>query len=101
MKTLENEEKSRKNYKPRKGLRNYLPCTPKAFLIHAKLFRGNHLNANRSSPKIVGVGYVKKHDFHANPLFDVLRMGREKPTNSIISRDLLLLEQLNWCQIKA
>ena len=27
--------------------------------------------------------------------------GGGKPTNSIISRVLLILEQENWCQIKA
>ena len=38
------------------GLRYNLSCTPRAFLMHANLFSG--------------MGYVKIHGFHGNPLHD-------------------------------
>ena len=45
-----------------------------------------------------GMGYVKMHDFHGNPLYDSREWGR--PTNSFLSKVLLSLELSNWCQIK-
>ena len=55
----------------------------------------------RSSPqKKFGMGYVKMHGFHGNLLCDSRDWGG-RPTNSIISRVLLILEHLNWCKIKA
>ena len=45
-------------------------------------------------------GYVKMHGFHGNPIIWFSRMGG-RPTNLIISRVLLTLENYDWCQIKA
>ena len=46
----------------------------------------------RSSPqKKFGMGYVKMHGFHGNLLYDSRDKGG-RPTNSIISRVLLILE---------
>ena len=52
------------------------------------------------SLKHFGMGYVKMHNFHGNPIYMILEnWGR--PTNSIIFTVLLILEHYNWCQIKA
>ena len=39
-----------------------------------------------------GMGYVKLHGFHGNPLYDYHEWGGGRPTNPIISRVLLILE---------
>ena len=41
--------------------------------------------------KYFGMGYVKMHGFHGNTLIWFSRMG-DRPTKSIISRVLLILE---------
>ena len=41
--------------------------------------------------KKLGMGYVKMHGFHGNRLYDSRDLGG-RPTNSIISRVLLILE---------
>ena len=59
----------------------------------------------RSSPqKKFGMGYVKMHGFRGNLLYDSRDWGGGgggRPTNSIISRVLLIIEHQYWCQIKA
>ena len=47
------------------------------------------LNTKRSFPQNTGMGYMKMHGFHGNPLYD-FEIGGE-PSNSIISRFLLIL----------
>ena len=46
---------------------------------------------------------MKMHGFHGNRLYDSQDGGGGggRPTNSIISRVLLIPEHQNWCQIKA
>ena len=46
-----------------------------------------------------GTGYVKKHGFLNNPSMILVNGGG--PTNSILFKSLLMLENWNWCQIKA
>ena len=49
-------------------------------------------NVKRSSPqKKFGMGHVKMHGFYGNLLYDSRDRGG-RPTNSIISRVLLILE---------
>ena len=66
---LKNEGKSRKTISLVEGFSYDLSCSPRAFLIHAK-FKWDPQNAKRSSPKTFGMGYVKMHGFHGNPLYD-------------------------------
>ena len=56
------------------------------------------------------MGYVKMQGFLGNPLYDSRYRGGGGggggwgvggPTNSVIYRVLLILEHLNWCEIKA
>ena len=47
--------------------------------------------------KTTGMGYVKMHGFHVNPLYMDLENWR-RPTYSILS--LLIPEHYNWCLIK-
>ena len=54
-------------------------------------------NAKRSSPKIYfGMGNVKMHVFHGNPILCSSKLGGGggggRPTNAIISRVLLIIE---------
>ena len=90
----------------------HIPCTPGSSLGYLAsprtIFHGcqivhwDPLNMKQSCPQnIFGFGYVKMHVFHsAITPYMILKNGC-RPTKSILSRVLLILEHLTWCQNKA
>ena len=54
---------------------------------------------NEDVGKILCNGLYENAFLNGNPLYYLLEWGR--PTNSILSRVLLTIEQKSWCQIKA
>ena len=75
----------------REGLRYDLSCTPRAFEIHAKLFSGTSKCEMKFSSQEIRYGQRENAWFPWQPLIWFSRLG-VRPTNSIISRVLLILE---------
>ena len=76
MKTLKNEGKSHKNYKPRGGVKVRPILHSYGLLNSCKIVQWDPQNVKGSSPqKKLGMGYVKMHGFHGNLLYDTQDLG--------------------------
>ena len=81
-----------KNYKPRGGAKVRSILHSNGLLNSCQIVQWDPQNLKRTFPqKKFGMGYVKMHGFYVNPLYDSQDLGG-RPTNSIISRLLLIPE---------
>ena len=94
--SLKNEGKSRKNYKPRRGMGMIYPALLGPFKFMPNRSVGPSECETKFTLKYFDMGHVKMHGFHLNP-YTIFKNGGGgggvgRRTNSIISRVLLISE---------